>query len=114
MSKLWTRIGKVVLWIVAIACAINIVLITYAYRDNSWQLHLMFFNSLVLYPMSIWYLHRLYYEKPMLWFTSQSETGRLVNHYVLPSELNEEELNYKEEEDDEFKDLEEAFFDSLH
>lgn len=50
----------------------------------------------------------------MLWFTSQSETGRLVNHYVLPSELNEEELNYKEEEDDEFKDLEEAFFDSLH
>ena len=74
-----------------VVCILNSLLLAFAYRDFSWELMLMAFLSSVLLPVCVWFLFRVYHEKPMLWFTSQTQAGKYINHYVDPSQLKEEE-----------------------
>ena len=83
--------SKIFLWSIFVVCILNSLLLAFAYRDFSWELLLMAFFSTVLLPICVWFLIKVYHEKPMLWFTSETEAGKYINHYVYPSQLKDED-----------------------
>lgn len=65
-EKIEDRIGNIFLWSMLVLCILNNLLLAFGFRTWSWQFGLMAFTSIVLLPLNVYFLFKIYHEEPMI------------------------------------------------